>query len=158
LLQDLPDVPSEKRVTFAQRKSKQLGLDEAYAAKLVALLEQPELIDFFGPESRSEAELRGFLGNGRKVAGRLDRIAIFDHKIMLLDYKSDVVVPILLNSDHPYVSQMALYVELLRSAYPNHQIRAALLWTQSAGISWLSSELLAQGLEFALANLSLEAP
>jgi ATP-dependent helicase/nuclease subunit A len=158
LLQDLPDIAPEKRITFAQRKAKFLGLEETYANKLITLLNQPELIDFFGLESRAEAELRGSLTDGRKVAGRVDRIAVFDQKIAILDYKSDLVVPSSLFADHPYVSQMALYAVLLRNAYPDHEIKAALLWTQSAEISWLSSEFLAQGLEFALANLSPEAP
>jgi ATP-dependent helicase/nuclease subunit A len=154
LLQDLADISLEKRMNFALRKSKQLGLDEAEGLKLAALINQPELSIFFGLESRSEADLRGELPDGRKVTGRLDRIAIFETEIAILDYKSDLIVPHELEADHPYIAQMALYAELLRNAYPDRQIKAALLWTETADITWIAPELLAQGFQHAIVNFS----
>ena len=42
---------------------------------------------------------------------------------------------------------MALYVEVLRHAYPGRDIRAALLWTQTATLEWLDNERLSRSLD-----------
>jgi ATP-dependent helicase/nuclease subunit A len=156
LLEGLPNISGEKREIYAKRKARDLGLDEKEAIILAKLFDHPELEPFFGPESRSEAELRGTLENGQKVVGRVDRIAILSENIYLLDYKSDQFVPEALPIDHEYAQQMALYVQLLEEAYPSHQIIAALLWTQVAKVEWLSKAFLTQVRDQASTNLELE--
>jgi ATP-dependent helicase/nuclease subunit A len=158
LLQDLPDIAPEKRETFARRKAARLGLDELEAFKLVHLLNDPELAPFFGSESRAEAELRGRLADDRMVSGRVDRIAILPDEILLLDYKSDRSAPESLTLEHPYTQQMALYAELLKNAYPDRSVRAALLWTHSARLEWISQGFLTQARDQAIAELEAEAP
>jgi hypothetical protein len=53
--------------------------------------------------------------------------------------------------------QMALYTELLKTAYPDLDVRAALLWTHSAKLEWLSQRLLTQARDQAFACLRPEA-
>jgi ATP-dependent helicase/nuclease subunit A len=157
LLQDLPDLAPEKRAAFAKRKAMRSGLSELDTNRILELLANPELAQFFGPESRAEAELRGYLDDGRLVAGRVDRISILSHEILLLDFKSDRVVPDCLTADNPYAQQLALYTELLHAAYPDHTIRTALLWTDKAKLEWVSEKLLTQARDQAITVLEPEA-
>jgi ATP-dependent helicase/nuclease subunit A len=157
LLQDLPEIEKDKREAFARRKAIRLGLDEAEAAKLAHLINAPELTPFFGSESHAEAELRGRLDEGRIVSGRVDRIAILATEILLLDYKSDHFVPESVAVDHPYTKQLALYAELLKSAYPDRKVRAALFWTQGAKLEWIPPAYLTQARDQAVAELEPEA-
>jgi hypothetical protein len=53
---------------------------------------------------------------------------------------------------------MSLYAELLRAAYPDHKVKAALLWTQTAKLTWLSDEFLIKSHDRALLALELEGP
>jgi ATP-dependent helicase/nuclease subunit A len=158
LLQDLPDIAPEKRETFARRKATRLRLDELEAVRLVQLFNNPELAPFFGSESRAEAELRGRLADDRMVSGRVDRIAILPTEILLLDYKSDRFASESLTLEHPYTQQLALYAELLKNAYPDRGVRAALLWTHNAKLEWVPQEFLTQARDQAITHLEAEAP
>lgn len=158
LLQELPDRPADKREAFALRKAKRLGLAEGEAMALVRLINMPELASFFGSESQAEVELRGRLEDGRIVSGRVDRIAILPTEILLLDYKSDHFAPESLGVDHPYVQQLSLYAEILETAYPERNVKAALLWTQTARLDWISPDLMPEARERALAQLEPDTP
>jgi ATP-dependent helicase/nuclease subunit A len=157
LLQDLPDLAPDKRAAFAKRKAMRSGLSELDTNRILELLDNPQLAQFFGPESRAEAELRGYLDDGRLVTGRVDRITMLPHEILLLDFKSDRFVPDCLTADNPYAQQLALYTELLHAAYPDHTIRAALLWTDNAKLEWVSEKLLTQARDQAITVLEPEA-
>jgi ATP-dependent helicase/nuclease subunit A len=157
LLQELPDIAPEKREAYASRKAKRTGLDEGEAIALAQIVNRPEITAFFGPHSSGEAELRGRLSDGRMVSGRVDRIAVLPTEIFLLDYKTDRTVPETLAFDHAYVQQLSLYVEILENAYPDRSIKAALLWTQTSRLEWISKELLTQARDQAIAELEPEA-
>ncbi len=158
LLQELPDIVAEAREDFAVRKAKRFGLDQSEAVALAQLVSNPEFAQFFGPESSGEAEIRGRLGGGRVVSGRIDRIAVFPNEILLLDFKSDRIVPSSLDFDHPYVKQISLYSEVLRNVYPDRMVKAAVLWTQSSSLEWISAALMQKGFDQAIAALELDAP
>ena len=158
LLQELPDIAPDKREAFASRKARRTGLRVEEAIALAQLTNKPELSPFFGPDSSAEAELRGRLSDGRMVSGRVDRITVLPAEILLLDYKSDRNVPETLAFDHPYVQQLSLYVEILENAYPDRSVKAALLWTQTSQLKWISKELLTQARDLAIAELEAEAP
>ncbi len=158
LLQELPDIAPDKREAFASRKAQRTGLKTEEAIALAQLINSSELSAFFGRDSSSEAELRGRLSDGRLVSGRVDRIAILATEILLLDYKSDRKVPESLGFDHPYVQQLALYVEILENAYPGRSVKAALLWTQTGRLEWISQDFLTQARDLAKTELEAEAP
>ena len=144
LLQNLPSVAPEIREIYALTQAKRLNLFENDALSLVALLNRPELEPFLGTNSQAEVEIVGLLENGQHINGRIDRLAITGSEIFLLDYKTDRSVPKFTNQDHSYAQQIAMYADLLQKTYPDHQIRAALLWTQTSNLEWLSTELLTQ--------------
>lgn len=158
LLQELPDIVAEAREDFAIRKAKRFNLDQSEAISLAQLVNKPEFMQFFGPESSGEAEIRGCLADGRLVSGRVDRIAVFPNEIILLDFKSERIVPSSLDFDHPYVKQLSLYSEVLKNAYPDRMVKAAVLWTQSSKLEWISAALLQKGFDQAIAALEPDAP
>jgi ATP-dependent helicase/nuclease subunit A len=69
-------------------------------------------------------------GHRQKVSGQVDRLAVTGSAVLIADYKSDRAVPRDAD-DIPanYVGQLALYRAVLRLLYPNHEVRAALVWT-----------------------------
>ncbi len=153
LLQLLPTIDPNDRVSFAIAQAKRLKLDEQTALSIVNLVNAPELQIFFGPDSEAEVEISGTLSNGRYLTGRIDRIVRSPSEITLLDFKSDRSVPSALDPAHSYVQQIALYARLLKMALPDHNIKAALLWTQTSKLEWISTEVLEQASDLALNNL-----
>lgn len=158
LLHELSIMDSTRQLTYAKNWAKRLDLAESEAIGLLTQITSPELSPFFGPNSHSEAELRGTLSDGREVSGRVDRLNIEEDQILVLDYKSDRFIPESIDKTHPYVHQMALYSALLEQAYPSRKIKAALLWTQSAKLMWIEPDFLILPRAEALAELELEAP
>ena len=153
LLLELPEIALDRQEAYALRKAQRAGLSGQDVLKLLPLLNDPEMAVFFGPESRGEAELRGRLADGRMINGRVDRIVVLAEEILVLDYKTDLFVPAVLGAEHMYMQQMALYAELLQLAYPQHYVRAALLWTQVARFEWLSPAMLRTAHDLAVARL-----
>ncbi len=150
LLQILPTILREHQMATAKVQAKQLGLDEQTAISLVDLINSPALSPFLEPHSESEVEISGVLENGQSIIGRVDRLIVNSNEVLLLDYKSDRFVPEALDADHPYIRQLSLYAGLLSGIYPKHKIRAALLWTQTAKLEWISDGFMAQARERAL--------
>jgi ATP-dependent helicase/nuclease subunit A len=151
LLQNLPNIPAQLRETYALTQAKRLNLAESDVLHLAAILNSPELQPFLGAGSQAEVEIVGLLENGQHMNGRIDRLAVTEAEIFLLDYKADRSVPAVTNPDHAYAQQIAIYADLLQKTYPGHQIKAALLWTQTSKLEWLSKELLTQARDQALA-------
>ena len=153
LLQNLPNVAREDQLSAAKLQGRQLGLDEQTAISLVNIINSLELSPFFVSHSESEVELSGTRENGESVIGRVDRLVVNADEVLLLDYKSDRFVPESIAVDHPYAMQLALYADLLSEIYPKHHIKAALFWTQTAKLDWISEAFMAQAREHIL-NLS----
>ena len=70
--------------------------------------------------------------------------------MLIADYKSDRLVPEP-HRDIPqdYITQLALYRAVLGTLYPNHAVRAALVWTDGPGLM----ELPGTALDAALSRL-----
>lgn len=146
-LQDIPNIAPENQRSFALRQAKRFNLTEQEALSLVALTNSPLLAPFLGANSAAEVEISGQLENGQFIIGRIDRMVKNQTEILLLDYKSDRFVPESSGIDHSYVRQLSIYAGLLGAAYPDHIIKAALLWTQGPKLEWISSDILARARE-----------
>jgi ATP-dependent helicase/nuclease subunit A len=133
LIEMMADCPLAERLEEGQRWAKRLKLDVSLVDRLHEVLQSPERAVFFGSTAQSEVSVGGADG----VNGRIDRMAVEDSKIYLLDYKTNRNPPRHLPPDHRYVLQMASYAALLRQAFPGHSVKAALLWTQTGAITWL---------------------
>ncbi len=66
------------------------------------------------------------------MAGRIDRLRVREHDVLVVDYKASRPPPrTLADIDPAYVRQLALYRLALGSIYPRKVVRAAILWTES---------------------------
>ena len=97
-------------------------LHRPIGAKAMSILRRPELASLFGPGSRAEVP---FLVDAKRdgadirLAGRIDRLVIDDHGVMVVDYKSDASVPGG-PGDVPgnYVTQLGLYALVAGQLFP----------------------------------------
>lgn len=147
LIELMADVPATERLEIGRRWATKLKLDAGTAQTLAAQLDSPELEPFLRPEAQSEVSIEGRVPGLGEVSGRIDRLMIVDDCIYLLDYKTNRTPPATLSPQHSYAQQMARYAALLREAYPGHAVKAALLWTETGRVTWLSPELLSRALE-----------
>jgi ATP-dependent helicase/nuclease subunit A len=135
LLERLPDVAPARREASALLWLERQGAAEeearAFAREALAVLDAPDFAAVFGPSSRAEAPIVGEAA-GRPVRGVVDRLAVDQRSVLVLDFKTDRPAP-LTAADAPdaYVLQMALYRVVMQKIFPVHQIRCALLWTEA---------------------------
>ena len=74
---------------------------------------------------------------------QIDRVCVTDDKVFIIDYKTNVNVPEVVN-DVPniYLAQLASYRELVRGAYPKHEIVCSLLWTNTPKMMIIDGDIL----------------
>jgi ATP-dependent helicase/nuclease subunit A len=143
LAEVMADVSPDDRVSTGLRWAAKLGLENALVHRLAEIMCQPDLADAFSSDGQSEVSIEGHIvGLGRKSV-RSDRIHVGLDEIVVLDFKTDKMPGVV----YKHARQMAIYVTLLRQAYPGLRVKAALLWTQSGEMSWLSDDVLSQALE-----------
>jgi len=148
LLELLPDLPLGDRAAacrqWLDRQASDLdaGARSAIAAETLAVLEDTRFSAVFAPGSRAEVALTGQVG-GRVVSGQVDRLAVTDGAVLVVDYKTNrsppptiAEVPVI------YLRQMAAYRALLAGIYSNKTITCGLLWTDGPGLMELSDGLL----------------
>jgi ATP-dependent helicase/nuclease subunit A len=140
LLQALPALPPERRAEAAQRTLARTKLEDrdAIVHEVLALLDDPRFAALFAPLSRAEVPIVGMLPDGRRVSGQLDRLAVTASEVLIADYKSNRTVPGSIADIPPgYISQLALYRAVLLRLYPNHAVRAVLVWTAGPALTEL---------------------
>jgi ATP-dependent helicase/nuclease subunit A len=146
LLEELAEASPQARAALAERRSLRLGVALEEALALAKALAHPDLQPFLGPGSAAEVEISGTLLDGEEVSGRLDRLAVTPEHIWLLDYKTDRSAPESLLPTHAYAQQLARYAALLREAYPDRPVTAAIFWTTPGRLEFLPENLLTAAL------------
>jgi ATP-dependent helicase/nuclease subunit A len=147
LIELMADAEAARRLALGEAWAKRLGLPAGIVQQVQDMLELPELQTLFGQAGQSEVSIDGMVPGLGRVSGRLDRLAVGDGIIHLLEYKTNRQPILNLTADHPYAAQMAAYGALLQQAYPDHSVKAALFWTQTGVLSRLSPALLSQALD-----------
>lgn len=102
------------------------GTGRGDADILKVILSRPDLLRFFGPDSRTEVPIAGYI-NGKFISRRIDRMVV-NHKtktILILDYKSDVDKSAFYRN---YVAQIHEYRELIHEIYPDYTAAGFILW------------------------------
>ncbi len=150
LLESLPAIASENQRTaaakFLARPVHDLEPDQqnAIVNEVMAVLEDPDFAALFGPGSMAEVPLSGHIGE-RTVSARIDRLAISDTAITIIDYKTNRPPPTEASAVAPaYLGQMALYRSLLREIYPGRRVRCILAWTDGPRLMPLPDDILDQ--------------
>ena len=160
LLQGLPDLaPAERPAAAARFLAARAGAmtqaeREEIAARLLAILEDLRFAAAFAPGSRAEAAIAGrvrALGEGGFVSGQIDRLAVSEDGVLIVDYKTNRTPPQSPDAvPEPYLKQMALYRAAMQAAFPGRSVRCALLWTETPHLMDLPDSLL----DAALARLA----
>ena len=143
LLQDLPNIePSQRRpvaTSYLDKRLSAYGADvrEKMLDSIEDVFSDPQLAGCFDPQnSRGEVPLLGAINSKqgpRPVSGQVDRLAVFDDEVIVLDFKTSLNVPkspSAIAAD--YVAQMALYQALIARLYEGKTVRCMLVWTHGA--------------------------
>lgn len=151
LLQHLTRIPVADRAVVVPRALETLLEDradrhQAIGDKAIAILARPELAPLFGPHSRAEVPFRlEAMRAGAPIilSGRMDRVVVDDAGVLVIDYKSDAVVPATA-ADTPrnYLTQLGLYALVAGQLFPGRPVRAAILWTELESLMNLPEPLL----------------
>jgi ATP-dependent helicase/nuclease subunit A len=158
LLQSLPDHPPERRRAVGTAYLAAIAPEVDAAAMLeevMDMLDDPHFAPLFAAGSRAEVEIAGRVtlrGGGAEVSGRIDRLAVTDSQVFIVDYKTNRPAPRQL-ADVPeaYVAQLSLYRHVLSRLYPDRPVAAALLWTDIPLLMEIPSRLLDDALSNAIA-------
>jgi ATP-dependent helicase/nuclease subunit A len=149
-LQVLPSLAPEQRAEAAQRyfsqRAQRVEFDEAecrtLGGEVLALLDAERFAALFRAGSRAEVPIVGKTSFGT-ISGQVDRLAVTDQEVLVADYKSDRFVPRTIGRiPQEYIEQLALYRAVLRLAYPNRRVRAALVWAAGPALTELPDDAL----------------
>lgn len=86
----------------------------------------------FGPAARAEVTLAGSIevgGVARPVHGRVDRIAVTEEAVWLVDFKTGRPPAPGAPTPRGQAAQVALYGRLLATIYPDRPLYPLLVWT-----------------------------
>ena len=154
LLEPLPLIPPQ---LWDQAGGRLIG-DAADLPDLIAeargVLDAPALRPIFAPGTLAEVPVTGPLG-GRRFHGVIDRLVVTDSRVLIVDYKSNRLVP-----DSPdacpegLLRQMGAYRALLQPIFPDRRIDVAILWIRTATLMELPHDLVLEALRRA-PNLDL---
>ncbi|WP_127520622.1 double-strand break repair helicase AddA [Mesorhizobium sp. Z1-4] len=160
LLQLLPSVPEKERPAALARYLSSVASAwpqaerDRLAESVGAILSDPAFADVFAPGSRAEVSLMGEIevgGRSWSVSGKVDRLAVSENEVLIVDYKTGRVVPRnAAEVPENHVRQLAVYRALLEPVYPGRTVRAALLFTEGP----IFIPLEPQALDAALAALT----
>ena len=160
LLQSLPELPPGRRrdAALAHLARNAAGWSEAehesLAGKVIALIADSRFAAVFAEGSRAEVAIVGRLTlPGRPqafVSGQIDRLVVTQSEVLIVDFNTNHAPPtVAAEAPRAYLRQLALYRAVLSRLYPQHAIRAALLWTETADLM----EIPAPALDAELASL-----
>lgn len=156
LLQHLPHISVDERGAVAQQYLQHAGKDwseenrEKAWAVIEKILNDKAFADVFGVHSKAEVSVMGMLdlnGKQQSVSGIIDRLSVTDKTVRIIDYKTNRP-PALTLEEVPsaYITQLALYRELIKPLYADHQIEAALLFTEAPILIELPIEMMEQAI------------
>jgi ATP-dependent helicase/nuclease subunit A len=150
LLARLPEIAPGERRAIALAFMAAQGEDAEEAAALVdstfGVLDDPQFAAAFAPGSKAEIAIVADLpelGDGARVSGRIDRLAITPEEVLAIDFKTNRPPPVRLEDVAPvYVRQMGLYKLALAKLFPERRIGCALVWTEGPRLMPLPAEIL----------------
>ncbi|CDM55717.1 MULTISPECIES: double-strand break repair helicase AddA [Rhizobium] len=156
MLQTLPDVARGAQADAAVRYAKRAASfwPEAERQQLIdsvlRLLRDPSLVSVFSTHAQAEVSVMGTLtigGVDHAVSGRVDRMAVFDDRVVVLDYKTNRVPPQTAEGiPFAHKAQLAIYREILTPLYPGKRVDCVLVYTESGFVHTLTPDALASAL------------
>jgi ATP-dependent helicase/nuclease subunit A len=135
LFERLPGVPADQRASAAGTwLERSAGVTdpaerEEITGLVCGILGDDRFSSLFGPGSLAEAPIAAALPDGRVIAGTVDRLLVGDGLISVVDFKTGRVPASAAEVPPEHRAQMNAYADALRVIFPDHQVRAALLYT-----------------------------
>jgi len=161
LLQSLPEIAPARRRTaaeaFVQRPGWGLSEEDraVIVAETLAVLDNAAFAPLFAAGSHAEVPLTGLVG-GFAVSGQVDRLAVTETDVWIIDYKTNRPPPQdRATVDPAYVFQMATYRAALQAIYPDRAIHCVLLWTHGGESGPYTMELDSAQMDAALTRAGL---
>jgi ATP-dependent helicase/nuclease subunit A len=138
LLARLPDIAPGQRRETALRYLRANKVENTEAAKLadetLAVMNHTDFAAVFAEGSRADVALVADLpevGEGARLNGRIDRLAITSDEVLIVDFKTNRPPPADVDGVSTlYIAQMALYRAALSKVFPSRRIACALIWTE----------------------------
>jgi len=156
LLEHLPAIDPKARPKAAKAFLAARGRElpprtlASIAEETLRILADPAFAPVFGPASLAEVPIVAIVprpdGSGPplRITGQLDRIAISDDAVWIVDYKTNRAPPRSPEDVAPaYLYQLAAYSLAVREIVPGKRVRAALLWTHGPFLMEIQEERLA---------------
>jgi ATP-dependent helicase/nuclease subunit A len=150
LLSRLPEIASPERPLIARSFLANQGVGEeevtAIVHSVLHVLDDPQFAPAFAAGSKGEIAIVADLpelGDGARVSGRIDRLAVNDAEVLAIDFKTNRPPPTRLEDvAKVYLRQMALYRLALAKLFPGRRIASALVWTEGPHLMPLPDVLL----------------
>jgi ATP-dependent helicase/nuclease subunit A len=128
------------------RKSLVPTMVQGVVSEALRVRQDPEFEELFGVNSRGEFPMRGELqwqGKPHKFDWRLDRMVLRSADVLVLEFKTDRVVPKANSAIRPqYVRQLALYRRAVSSLFPEKPVSCGILWTVEPRLTVIPSNYL----------------
>lgn len=153
LLELLPGVPVDERISAAERFLKQalkpqfFGNMEKLLKEVVAIVQGEAFAPLFEGDAQAEVPLVGTIraadGTEVEVSGQIDRLLVEDKRVVIVDYKTNLYPPSTTDAvPLEYRAQLSVYRELLRQIFPGRDVRAYLLWTSGPSLMEIPGDIL----------------
>ena len=158
LLQYLPDIdPSQREAkarSFVASRGKALGEAEygIIVRKTLIILEDPRFERLFATGSQAEVPIIARIthrdGAPLEHHGQIDRVAVHDNEVLIVDYKTNRPPPQRAeDASLLYRRQLAVYAAAIKQLYPEKTVRAALLWTDGPDLMEMPGKLLDEAMD-----------
>ncbi len=149
LLQHLPEVAPQdqeraaRAFVAAQAPDLAKELKDEIIAETLAIAGDPRFAPLFQRGSLAEVPVVARIGEGEdafELEGQIDRLAILEEELLILDYKTNRPPPKAVEEvAEAYIDQLASYRLALKRLFPGRSLRAALLWTDGAHLMEIPS-------------------
>jgi len=110
------------------------------------VLDHPALAPLFAPDTLAEVAVTA-PWQGRTLAGSIDRLVLSPDRVLVIDYKSNAVVPQgPAQVPEGILRQLGAYAHMLAQIYPDRPVETAILWTRAPALMPLDPEMVRQAL------------
>ena len=143
LFERLPPLAAGDRRAAGARWLAVQGADVGLVDAVLTVIEDSRFAAIFAPGTLAEAPIAGVV-NGVVIAGVVDRLAVTETRVELVDFKTGRRLPASVD-DVPvqHLRQMAAYAAVLESIFPDRPVHASLLYAEGPILHRLPPELLA---------------
>jgi len=116
----------------------------AYYEEVTKVISAPHLSFVFDKNAYQEVSITAELGGG-VLTGQIDRLVRASNTFWVLDFKTNRQVPTSVEGvDAGYIGQLAAYQQAVQKAYPDQEVRCALIFTKDASLLEIPTEILAR--------------